>query len=59
MARYLVVANQTLGGESLTSIIKEHAQEGGQFHVVVPATDVDADDTSRWNELGLAAEFCG
>jgi hypothetical protein len=46
MARYLVVANQTLGGESLTSIIKEHAQEGGQFHVVVPATDPSHDKSA-------------
>jgi hypothetical protein len=41
VARFLVVANKTLGGESLTAIIKEHAQEGGQFHVVVPATEQD------------------
>jgi hypothetical protein len=39
LARYLVVANQTLGGASLTATVKEHAREGGQIHVVVPATD--------------------
>ena len=53
MARYLVVANQTLGGESLTSIIKEHAQEGGQFHVVVPATEPAHDRGSTAGGSGV------
>jgi hypothetical protein len=37
--RYLVVANQTLGGEPLVAKIRELAREGpSAFHVVVPAT---------------------
>lgn len=39
MHRYLVVANQTLGGEPLFSQIRELARAGpSAFHVVVPAT---------------------
>lgn len=39
MHRYLVVANQTLGGEPLLSRIRELARSGeSTFHVVVPAT---------------------
>jgi hypothetical protein len=37
--RYLVVANQTLGGEPLFARIRELARAGpSAFHVVVPAT---------------------
>jgi hypothetical protein len=42
MARYLVVANQTLGGPALTDKLRKHAQEGAEFHVVVPATETAA-----------------
>jgi hypothetical protein len=39
MRRYLVVANQTLGGEHLTQKVKELLAEGTcRFHVLVPAT---------------------
>jgi hypothetical protein len=39
MRRYLVVANQTLGGEHLTMKVKELLAEGPcRFHVLVPAT---------------------
>lgn len=39
MRRYLVVANETLGGEPLLARIRELAREGqSQFHLVVPAT---------------------
>jgi hypothetical protein len=39
MHRYLVVANQTLGGEPLVARIQELARSGPcTFHVVVPAT---------------------
>lgn len=39
MRRYLVVANQTLGGEHLTEKIKELLAGGPcRFHVLVPAT---------------------
>jgi hypothetical protein len=39
MRRYLVVANQTLGGDQLTDKIRECMAAGPcRFHVVVPAT---------------------
>ena len=39
MRRYLVVANQTLGGEHLAMKVKELLAEGPcRFHVLVPAT---------------------
>lgn len=38
MRRYLVVANQTLGGEHLLSLLHELAEEPSSFHVLVPAT---------------------
>jgi hypothetical protein len=39
MRRYLVVANQTLGGEALLAAIKERIEAGPcAFHLVVPAT---------------------
>jgi hypothetical protein len=39
LRRYLVVANQTLGGELLLARIRELARHGPcQFHLVVPAT---------------------
>jgi len=39
MRRYLVVANQTLGGEPLMAQIRQLARAGPcRFHVVVPAT---------------------
>ena len=42
MRRYLVVANQTLGGEQLLAEVRKR-MEGGpcSFHVVVPATPAD------------------
>lgn len=39
MRRYLVVANQTLGGESIVSRIRDLARRGAsEFRLVVPAT---------------------
>jgi hypothetical protein len=37
-SRYLVVANQTLGGIGLVSTVQERAKEGFPIHVLVPAT---------------------
>ena len=37
--RYLVVANQTLGGTGLVSTVQERAKEGFPIDVVVPATE--------------------
>lgn len=38
MRRYLVVANQTLGGVHLLSLLRELAEQPSSFHVLVPAT---------------------
>lgn len=37
--KYLVVANQTLGGEQLIETVRFRQMEGAAFHVVVPATE--------------------
>jgi GABA permease len=36
--RYLVVANQTLGGAHLLSLLRDLAEQPSSFHVLVPAT---------------------
>jgi len=36
--RYLVVANQTLGGVHLLSLLRELAEQPSLFHVLVPAS---------------------
>ena len=42
MRRYLVVANQTLGGEELIAAIQERMAAGPcHFHLLVPATPAD------------------
>jgi len=39
MTRYLVIANQTLGGEELLRVVGERMARGGaSFHVLVPGT---------------------
>jgi hypothetical protein len=38
MRRYLVVANQTLGGEHLLPLLRELADQPSTFHVLVPAS---------------------
>lgn len=38
MRRYLVVANQTLGGDHLLSLLRELSRQPSSFHVLVPAT---------------------
>jgi hypothetical protein len=49
MPRYLVVANQTLGGEHLTEKVRECLQSGTcTFHLVVPATP--SQDHATWTE---------
>jgi hypothetical protein len=48
MRRYLVVANQTLGGEPLVSVVRELAREAATtFRIVVPATHVGG---ATWTE---------
>jgi hypothetical protein len=47
MRRYLVVANQTLGGEELWGVIRERMGGGDcHFHLVVPATPAGELDQS-------------
>jgi GABA permease len=49
MRRYLVVANQTLGGEHLAEAIRARLAGGpSSFHVVVPATQPQ--DQAVWTE---------
>lgn len=51
MSRYLVVANQTLGGDELTGAIRERAEAGSaRFHVVVPDTNPE-DYEPSWVKL--------
>lgn len=54
MRRYLVVANQTLGGQGLLDLVAErHAEGPADFHVLVPATPT-VDDI-----LGAGAMYGG
>jgi hypothetical protein len=49
MGRYLVVANQTLGGEHLIARIRERMSTGpSHFHIVVPATPPS--ERATWTE---------
>ena len=53
MRRFLVVANQTLGGEQLSSAVRERiARDECVFHVVVPATAVDDQIVAYGGETG-------
>jgi hypothetical protein len=58
MHRYLVVANQTLGGEQLTAKLAECASAGPcRFYLVVPVTNTEASD--RWFTGGLEGVLPG
>ena len=58
MRRYLVVANQTLGGEQLTAKLAECAGAGPcRFYLVVPVTSTEASD--RWFTGGLEGVLPG
>lgn len=49
MRRYLVVANQTLGGEHLAEAVRSRLTAGPcAFHIVVPATPPQ--DQATWTE---------
>jgi GABA permease len=57
MRHYLVVANQTLGGEALLSQIREAMSLGAcAFHLVVPATPVKDHLTYTEGEARALAE---
>lgn len=66
MRRYLVVANQTLGGVHLLSLLRELSREPSSFHVLVPAsaptdhlwTEAEAQATAR-RRLQIALERFG
>jgi hypothetical protein len=50
--RYLIVANQTLGGEQLTAKITECMDAGPcRFYLVAPVTNTEASE--RWAASGL------
>jgi hypothetical protein len=52
MRRYLVVANQTLGGEQLTAKLAECMNTGPcRFYLVAPVTQTEGSD--RWVSGGL------
>ena len=58
MRRYLVVANQTLGGELLTAQLAECMDAGPcRFYLVVPVTNTEASD--RWFTGGLEGVLPG
>jgi hypothetical protein len=61
--RYLVVANQTLGGEELWGAIRERIAEGDcHFHLLVPATpaaQLDPGSTTEVAAHGGAGEDLG
>jgi hypothetical protein len=68
MKRYLVVANQTLGGEHLIGLLRERVEQGEcEIHVLVPATvdqthltsDEETDHTLARRRLDLALERFG
>ena len=55
MGRYLVVANQTLGGDQLMAEVRRRAAAGpSSFHVIVPSTPL-ADVGGRLADVGGAA----
>jgi hypothetical protein len=58
MRRYLVVANQTLGGEELRAKLAECAGAGPcRFYLVVPVTNTEGSD--RWFTGGLEGVLPG
>jgi hypothetical protein len=58
MRRYLVVANQTLGGEQLTAKLAECMDAGPcRFYLVVPVTNTEGSD--RWFTGGLEGVLPG
>jgi hypothetical protein len=58
MRRYLVVANQTLGGEQLTAKLAECMQAGPcRFYLVAPVTNTEASE--RWFTGGLEGVLPG
>ena len=48
MARYLIVANQTLGGSALDAEVRRRIEQGGaRFHVLVPMVE-PAHEIATW-----------
>jgi hypothetical protein len=58
MRRYLIVANQTLGGEQLTAKLTEYMNAGPcRFFLVAPVTQTEASD--QWDSRGLEGVIPG
>jgi hypothetical protein len=58
MRRYLIVANQTLGGEQLSAKLAECMRAGPcRFYLVAPVTQTEASD--RWGVGGLEGVIPG
>jgi GABA permease len=61
--RYLVVANQTLGGDQLVGVIRERMAAGpSHFHLLVPATpadELDPEYLARADEAARPAAAAG
>ena len=48
MARYLIVANQTLGGSDLDAVVRSRVEQGdARFHVLVPMVE-PAHEIATW-----------
>jgi cell pole-organizing protein PopZ len=57
MGRYLVVANQTLGGADLERTIRDRVERGAaHFHIVVPTIEPQ-DETPAWAMSGSESSF--
>jgi hypothetical protein len=57
MRHYLVVANQTLGGDHLIDEVRDCLREGAcRFHIVVPATDPQDHAVSTEGEARALAQ---
>ena len=54
MRRYLVVANQTLGGGQLLQLLRHLAERPSSFHVLVPATPPSDHLWTESEAIGIA-----
>ena len=52
MARYLVIANETVGGDDLVTEVRDRAGEGNSFHVLVPGTEEPESESGQ--DAGVA-----
>jgi hypothetical protein len=60
MRRYLIVANRTLAGAHLTSVVRElHTRRPSSFYIVVPATPPHGHAWSEGEARAIAARRLG